>query len=517
MPGIPSASRRGFCVSSDVLEASVGLALFYGWIVAHPRLFDFGQSVGAFLPGFSYSSLFMVCNAAILLIISLLYLLKRVVFAGKAYFFLMAAALILGCAAGAVGTAGGTGATVDPGPGFRVAAMLFCCVATSSATALLGLEQVRTLGALGSRKSVIALMLASASAACLLMVLSIPAIEDARFVPLLSALVSCVLAMRAQRGCKDKVVGYGRRSKLNLPHRFLCTAFVSDFACGVVGVVSSATIVSLEPRLSAVCYAGTATLLLVAALYLRFDFNNLLYRVAFLLVGFGFVLLAVSLGIPAGEAPGTLGGTGVSDISNAVGVVGAGLSQTGYRFTLAIVFVLSAWLIEQHELSANWVFPIVTCVGFLGQAVGSGLSVAAVDLFGEGSGRLAMCLLVAFAMPAFALLLLDIHNLDRGWGFCRPADLSLARPDRIDLACELLSKQFSLTSREAEVFSLIAKGHSRESIGRQLSLSKETVKSYANKMYAKVGVHSRQDLIELVGETVDGIEALGENVTRKIL
>lgn len=66
----------------------------------------------------------------------------------------------------------------------------------------------------------------------------------------------------------------------------------------------------------------------------------------------------------------------------------------------------------------------------------------------------------------------------------------------------LLFEKYRLTPREAEVFALIAKGYSRAYISERLVLSKETVKSYANKMYAKVGVHTRQDIIELVDKQI---------------
>ena len=63
------------------------------------------------------------------------------------------------------------------------------------------------------------------------------------------------------------------------------------------------------------------------------------------------------------------------------------------------------------------------------------------------------------------------------------------------MACE-----YGLTTREGEVLTLIAKGYSRSAISERLVLSPETVKSYANKMYGKIDLHSRQDLIDAVLE-----------------
>ncbi|HUZ37950.1 MAG TPA: helix-turn-helix transcriptional regulator [Streptosporangiaceae bacterium] len=48
-----------------------------------------------------------------------------------------------------------------------------------------------------------------------------------------------------------------------------------------------------------------------------------------------------------------------------------------------------------------------------------------------------------------------------------------------------------LSSREAEVMSLIAEGHSNGEIATQLVLAEKTVKNHVNRIYAKLGAGSR--------------------------
>jgi DNA-binding CsgD family transcriptional regulator len=48
-----------------------------------------------------------------------------------------------------------------------------------------------------------------------------------------------------------------------------------------------------------------------------------------------------------------------------------------------------------------------------------------------------------------------------------------------------------LSKREAEVMDLIATGHSNGEIAQRLFLSEKTVKNHVNRIYAKLGVHSR--------------------------
>lgn len=69
--------------------------------------------------------------------------------------------------------------------------------------------------------------------------------------------------------------------------------------------------------------------------------------------------------------------------------------------------------------------------------------------------------------------------------------------DGISPACEELSVRHALTPREAAVMELLARGRSRAYVGEALSLSANTVNSYAKHAYAKLGVHSKQELIDM--------------------
>ncbi len=65
---------------------------------------------------------------------------------------------------------------------------------------------------------------------------------------------------------------------------------------------------------------------------------------------------------------------------------------------------------------------------------------------------------------------------------------------------QLLSQRFVLTERETQMVRYLAMGYSRASIGQKLFLSENTVKSYIRKVYVKVGVHSKQELLDLMAE-----------------
>lgn len=64
--------------------------------------------------------------------------------------------------------------------------------------------------------------------------------------------------------------------------------------------------------------------------------------------------------------------------------------------------------------------------------------------------------------------------------------------------CDLLIKEKALTPRESEIIKLLARGRNAPYIQEKLVLSRNTVKTHVANIYAKVGVHSQQDLIDIV-------------------
>jgi DNA-binding NarL/FixJ family response regulator len=53
----------------------------------------------------------------------------------------------------------------------------------------------------------------------------------------------------------------------------------------------------------------------------------------------------------------------------------------------------------------------------------------------------------------------------------------------------------ALSSREAEIMTLIAAGHTNGQIAARLVLTEKTVKNHVNRLYAKLGAASRPDAI----------------------
>ena len=64
--------------------------------------------------------------------------------------------------------------------------------------------------------------------------------------------------------------------------------------------------------------------------------------------------------------------------------------------------------------------------------------------------------------------------------------------------CATIASEFSLTPREAEVFAMLARGRDRAYIEEELVVSRNTVKAHVKHIYAKLDIHSHQELLDLV-------------------
>ena len=148
--------------------------------------------------------------------------------------------------------------------------------------------------------------------------------------------------------------------------------------------------------------------------------------------------------------------------------------------------------------------PLFGWAGFLlsaGVTFGAALGRAC---YGGVSGSVA----VASVVVGLAVLGLAAFSLFGMRGFSFDATVaSLARSGEVaereatpsgEAAVARMAAEAGLTAREAEVFGLLAQGRDGGYIQRQLGVSYNTVKTHVAHIYAKLGVHSHQELIDAV-------------------
>jgi DNA-binding CsgD family transcriptional regulator len=90
--------------------------------------------------------------------------------------------------------------------------------------------------------------------------------------------------------------------------------------------------------------------------------------------------------------------------------------------------------------------------------------------------------------------------LDRGAGLGGTPliGVTIERLEPLALKLWRRAEELPLTGRELEVCQLLAVGRSRAEIAERLGVSESTAVNHCRNLYAKLGVHSRAELVEKI-------------------
>ncbi len=72
--------------------------------------------------------------------------------------------------------------------------------------------------------------------------------------------------------------------------------------------------------------------------------------------------------------------------------------------------------------------------------------------------------------------------------------------DRVSKRCRQLAEHYGLSSRETEVMELLARGYTGPAIAEALFISENTMRTHSRRIYAKLGIHKKQELLVLLDQ-----------------
>ncbi len=272
-------------------------------------------------------------------------------------------------------------------------------------------------------------------------------------------------------------------------HRlFVCvllfqTAYGAGLSFGEVDSTPLATFAGVVPLL-VVCVAGAAAR--------RLPSGDTMFGVALLFVMAGILFAPLSQ---------KLGGSLTSNL----------LEAGSSCFMLVYWSVLASLALRNR----SGILPLFSWSGFLlslgvvaGAALGRGYYAVLEGgpVVGTVTVGVAVLALMAFALFGLRRFSFDdtvralVESPEVAEASAAPADSGSG-----DDAVAGMPERYGLTAREAEVFALLAQGRNGAYIQRQLGVSYNTIKTHVAHIYAKLGVHAHQELIDLV-EAVRGGE-----------
>ena len=175
--------------------------------------------------------------------------------------------------------------------------------------------------------------------------------------------------------------------------------------------------------------------------------------------------------------------------SGTLALVGA-LVQGGF-----FVFNALLWMFVAHESAgdvrrAAVLFGVVDATLYLFAMVGR---IAGRYLMAAGDALFTALFLGIWVL---AMLLLVMFLVERRRAVTAPEPVAPAEVDVLASSCDALARAHGLSEREAQVILAFARGRSASRIAEEFGISQETVKTHVKHVYTKVGVHSRQELLD---------------------
>lgn len=124
---------------------------------------------------------------------------------------------------------------------------------------------------------------------------------------------------------------------------------------------------------------------------------------------------------------------------------------------------------------------------------------------GEVAGLLLGSGLVALEFADMAVVVAAVAGIAALYGYLflfterdlRALSIVVEQADAFDRACERIAREAGLSKRESEILPMALRGRTSERIASEFFITKNTVDTHMRRIYAKCGVRSRQELIDL--------------------
>jgi DNA-binding CsgD family transcriptional regulator len=189
-----------------------------------------------------------------------------------------------------------------------------------------------------------------------------------------------------------------------------------------------------------------------------------------------------------------------------------GLTLNLFTFVTFICFSFMMW-VEFSELSRRYRISPILIFGFGRAAAVTAqfisivvLETLHIDQFFSANGNVLSTLLILAMLLGYFFLPRDKAIREMAiMDYPDPAKMSAegsgpkeAGKGRFIVRCEHVANTYLLSSREADVLYLLAKGRNAAYIGQKLFISEGTVHTHTWRIYRKMNVHAQQELMDLV-------------------
>ncbi len=181
----------------------------------------------------------------------------------------------------------------------------------------------------------------------------------------------------------------------------------------------------------------------------------------------------------------------------------AALVKSGYTCFELLVWIMLARFCHQKKASPVIAFGIGRAVVAGSGVLGSLVAVFVLPIVQQNNVQTALVFaILAIALVILCNTILTTENFSKLWrtNDKEPSKLSFEQ------RCNVVFDRYGLSPRQREIAFMIACGHDSNYISEKLYISKGTINSHRMRIYKKLGVHSRQELLDLIPQA----EELGQ-------
>lgn len=182
------------------------------------------------------------------------------------------------------------------------------------------------------------------------------------------------------------------------------------------------------------------------------------------------------------------------------------LASAGNNAFMLFILIALSGACQRYGISPVWSFGLVYASSgaakIAGLAVGAGF-IGALPAYGPGR-NLVMCAVVV-ALVVLSTVFFSEEAARRSFGMSPSGrggpEAALSFTERVVWDCFRASRRYELTYREEEVLELLMGDMTVQQIADATGIAPATVKTHANHIYRKLGVHSRAEAVALVRGT----------------
>lgn len=194
---------------------------------------------------------------------------------------------------------------------------------------------------------------------------------------------------------------------------------------------------------------------------------------------------------------------------NSAGGIVNSFANLGFMLALLVLTCLVIEVVRDMAVSSFLLLGMVYAAAYLAQL--AGMLVGYVNAANVGRGTLT---LTAIALVAVYLLSVVSLALFKDKGF-RGFDVDggsvqgvAADGGGYEDRCDDIAEAYRFTEREREILRHLGQGNTIHAVSERLYISESTVKYHVKSMYQKLGIHSRQELIDVISNKRSDSETL---------